>query len=546
MDQQMEVHQKLYLPSAKVLVAYTMDRIITLLYISSSIIMGRISINNNYGRLLVLLVFIAISCWRLHNALTNEYNEEHSSAASIDSPLLYHSNNNNNRGNNIVTPEEAAQRLQNKTWYNNLQTKHLENKLSNILLPWRRHRRIIEWSVATPENEKNAANDDDGIELFLLPFAPRSSELIDLLLYGKVVAAMGENVVILGYAKIALALGVKRVVLFESEIDFIDYIDATKQQMYILDYLSLNNSTLTWDALMMSNSKGDDHDTELKLKQRTWQFGYWGANEAMLEEFGMTGFPTDHVLVPFNYTNYAARCPMENVRMGILPTAVTMNHVASSGASASGTTKQSEQKKGRIKGGGKNEQQQHCNAFFMGKTVEQVEELKPLIKLIEEKLHQHNNNTTSTAISNNVTLCTGMKLPQGTTLGEYLGFPVQYTINLGRTRPEIFANIVGSANVVIGSGIPAASPTIIDTISGGGIFMAPSKQFIDMEDHPLFVKSDVVFTSVEEQADEIVRLVLDTSERKPFGGYTNTSYNIVSVCRQMLKVIVASNNNDVA
>ena len=75
--------------------------------------------------------------------------------------------------------------------------------------------------------------------------------------------------------------------------------------------------------------------------------------------------------------------------------------------------------------------------------------------------------------------------------------------------------------------------------------MAPTKQFhLSMEMHPLFIKSDESFTSVEEQADETVRIILESNGKKrhlPFGGYyDNTSYSIEYTCRQLLKVIDSS------
>lgn len=95
---------------------------------------------------------------------------------------------------------------------------------------------------------------------------------------------------------------------------------------------------------------------------------------------------------------------------------------------------------------------------------------------------------------------------------------------------------------------PLASPTIMDAIYGGAIFMAPTKQFQpSMEMHPLFIQSDESFTSLEEQAEEIVRIILenngndDKKRRLPFGGYyDNTSYSIEYTCRQLLKVIESS------
>ena len=88
---------------------------------------------------------------------------------------------------------------------------------------------------------------------------------------------------------------------------------------------------------------------------------------------------------------------------------------------------------------------------------------------------------------------------------------------------------------------PLASPTIIDAIHGGAVFMAPSKQFLSMEMHPLFVKSDESFQNLEEQAEEIVSILLDGDrEQLPFGGYEGTSYSIEYTCRQLQKIIEES------
>lgn len=398
----------------------------------------------------------------------------------------------------LTTPEQAAINLQNETWINMLQSQHLGG------LTWWLKPRIIEWSVGPVVKGSN-----NGIDIFLLPMQGRSSQLIDLFLYGKVESTMGENIVMLGWAKVALALGCRRVVMFESHSDFVKYVDMTQRQVLILDYISLNETSYA----MLS---GDDKFDGVQLERRTWQFSYWG-NEGL-----SYGPPTSHVIVPFNYTDYT-KAPKENVRMGILPTTVTMNHVPSSSSSL--------------------KKQRHCSVFFMGKSPEQVEAMKPLINAVEQKLTIH---FSSSIIDINrsqedvIKLCTGMKLPLGKTISEYLGFSVNFTVNLGRTSPEIFARLVGSSRVVVGSGDPPASPTIIDAIAGGAVFMAPSKQFLSMENHPLFVKTDNAFVTQDEQADEIVRLLLeDDKVRKPFGGY-QTSYDIDSVCNQVLKIIEAS------
>jgi hypothetical protein len=68
--------------------------------------------------------------------------------------------------------------------------------------------------------------------------------------------------------------------------------------------------------------------------------------------------------------------------------------------------------------------------------------------------------------------------------------------------------------------------------------MAPSGQFCSIETHPLFVKSDTAFLSLEEQADKIVDILRDDNRKQlSFGGFSETSYSIEHVCQQLLSVI---------
>lgn len=403
----------------------------------------------------------------------------------------------------LETPEQAASNLQDTSWVERLRIRETHSSR-------RRGGRIVEWSVEPAFGSGCAdMNSTEGIDVFLKPFPRRSAQLIDLFLHGQVSTAMGENVVMLGYAKAALALGCRRVVMFEANDDFVDYLDKTKKQVYIVDFMSLPPLK---NALLSDET----------MAQRTWELAYWGRRrETIHHPKGLNlpeqyTFTSDHALVPFNYSNL----PAENVRVGVLPTAITMNHVRrEKGASA----------------------HYNCDVFFMGKASDQVKMLKPLIKLIEEKVLAMSAEKNASSVN----ICTGMKLPENTTLDEYFGFPAQHTVNLGRTDPEVFADIVGSARVVVGSGKPPASPTIVDTIFGGGVFMAPTKQFnkksLTMEDHPLFIKADEL--TLEDQADEIIRIVLDGKEKQPFGGYDVSSYSVMHVCRQVLRFIEASFNS---
>jgi hypothetical protein len=59
-----------------------------------------------------------------------------------------------------------------------------------------------------------------------------------------------------------------------------------------------------------------------------------------------------------------------------------------------------------------------------------------------------------------------------------------------------------------------------------------------MEMHPLFIKSDKSFQSLEEEAAKIIEILYDESRnRESFGGFDDTSYSVENVCRRMLGVI---------
>ncbi|KAL7537468.1 hypothetical protein ACHAWF_005769, partial [Thalassiosira exigua] len=298
---------------------------------------------------------------------------------------------------------------------------------------------------------------------------------------------MGENIVMLGWTKVAFTLGCRRVIMFESHIDFINYVDKMKEQVYILDYLSI---PIVKDDLLLDEA----------LTKRTWWFAYFGLTTEDIRESDISqeyGFKTDHALLPYNYSNYSD-APNNNRRVGVLPTTIAMNHVKEK--------KWKEPKLLLRMHSSSERKQQRCNAFFMGKSAENVEGLKALIGHVEGKLRAMN----SRPKHHNVTICTGVKLSEGTSLSDFLGYPLNYTINLGRMEPAAFADLVGSVQVVIGSGHPAVSPTITDAIFGGAFFMAPAKQFRSMEDHPLFIKSDKVFETLDQQADRIVHLLLNS------------------------------------
>lgn len=88
---------------------------------------------------------------------------------------------------------------------------------------------------------------------------------------------------------------------------------------------------------------------------------------------------------------------------------------------------------------------------------------------------------------------------------------------------------------------PRVSPTIVDAIFGGAIFMAPPGQFMSMEMHPLFIDTEKSFKNPEEQANKIIS-ILHGGERKQlrFGGYNNTSYTLEHACERLLEVIQRS------
>jgi hypothetical protein len=262
-------------------------------------------------------------------------------------------------------------------------------------------RRIIEWSVNDPPTSHE-------IELLLMPFERRSTALIDLFLKGHVEGTMGENIVMLGWAKAALALGCERVLMFDSYRDFIRRVDGSSRQVYIVDYFSIPQLK---DVLLLDDI----------LTMRTWELAYWGRSReevrTMLHLSEKYGFENDHALVPFNLTD----APVENVRMALLPTAITMNHLQS------------------VRGIRK-----RCDVFFMGKSTENIERSIPLIKLVEKNLLERGTRFGS------VTMCSAFQTHSS--LETVLGFTPKYTVNVGRMKPTQFASLVGNAKVVVGSG----------------------------------------------------------------------------------------------
>jgi hypothetical protein len=129
---------------------------------------------------------------------------------------------------------------------------------------------------------------------------------------------MVENVAMMGRAKAALALGCKKIAMFQNYRDFANRLDKSLNQFYMLDRFSLPELK-------------DDLLLDPVLRQRTWELAWWGRTNAghpsIKEVLGIDeeyGFKTDHALVPFNYTNNR-----ENMRMALLPSAITMNHIPS-------------------------------------------------------------------------------------------------------------------------------------------------------------------------------------------------------------------------
>ena len=253
----------------------------------------------------------------------------------------------------------------------------------------------------------------NGIELFLKPGIGRSSGLIDIFLDGAVKDTMGENIAMMGWAKAVLALGAKRVLLFESYDDFAAHLDKSALQFYMMDFVSL---PLLKDELLL----------DPLLKQRTWEFHWWGRNEKSVEEqLNITseyGYQIDHTLIPFNFSKKTGGYPERNTRMSVLPTAITFNHLKV------------------------NATPQLCDVFYMGKSVVNIENATDVIKLVDEKLSKDD-----TPVGD-FSLCTAFKIPSNSSYEEVLGFKPKYTVNTGRMKPPVFAHLVGNAKVVVGSG----------------------------------------------------------------------------------------------
>lgn len=69
----------------------------------------------------------------------------------------------------------------------------------------------------------------------------------------------------------------------------------------------------------------------------------------------------------------------------------------------------------------------------------------------------------------------------------------------------------------------------------------PSKQFLSMEMHPLFIKSDESFATFEEQADKIADILVDDEKKNNFCHSESSMllpiYSMEHECRQILEVI---------
>ncbi|KAL7504301.1 hypothetical protein ACHAXN_002631, partial [Cyclotella atomus] len=315
---------------------------------------------------------------------------------------------------NLASPETAAAKLQDPQWISKLQ--HHVSLVGGFA---KKRRRVLEWTV------ESDTPDDNGIELLLMPAQDRGFQLIELFLEGRVDKTMGENVAMMGWAKAALALGCNKVVMFDSYVDFVNRLDKRLNQFYMMDYLSLPELK-------------DDLLLDPMLRQRTWELAWWGrastGPNSAKEALGIGekyGFKADHALVPFNYTDGNP----ENIRMALLPTAITFNHMESD-----------------LKHG----QPEKCHVFYMGKSVIDVQNSTTVIKIVEQKLSERDLDIEG------LRLCTAFEVPEDTSYEEVLGFRPKYTVNVGRMKPNVFAYAVGNAKVVVGSGFPYASPTIVD------------------------------------------------------------------------------------
>lgn len=305
--------------------------------------------------------------------------------------------------NQLVSPEIAAARLQDPAWVDTLV--HKLSWFNTTSQGPGKRRRVVEWNVKNPPS--------NGFELFLMPYQFRSSLLIDLFIDGHVADTMGENIAMMGWAKAVLALGCKKVVMFESYQDFVVYLDKSALQIYMVDHESL---PALKDELLL----------DPVFKQRTWEFHWWGRSEESLEEeLNITsnyGYQIDHTIIPFNFTKNEGKYREQNTRMSVIPTALTFNHWKMEASP------------------------QLCDVFYMGKSVDNVEKAIPVVKFVDDKLSEDD------GPSQDYRLCTAFKVPSNSLFEEVLGFKPKYTVNTGRMEPPVFAHVVGNAKVVVGSG----------------------------------------------------------------------------------------------
>ena len=132
---------------------------------------------------------------------------------------------------------------------------------------------------------------------------------------------------------------------------------------------------------------------------------------------------------------------------------------------------------------------------------------------------------------------------------DFLGFKPKFIQNQGVMQPLAFSEMIIGARVVIGSGKPLSNPTMIDTIYGGGVFIAPKRQYHTQESHSLFWTMESI-NDTRSQIQAIIRLLasdaiklqVDPALNRSFGNYPlgRTVYSLEHIVTALKRVAAKS------
>uniref|UniRef100_A0A0G4F1A0 Uncharacterized protein n=1 Tax=Chromera velia CCMP2878 TaxID=1169474 RepID=A0A0G4F1A0_9ALVE len=297
----------------------------------------------------------------------------------------------------------------------------------------------------------------------------RVRELIDLAVLGKAYKRMGDKVILLGWARAASFHG-WRVRIFAETESFFKAMNARRKQLYLVDSRCLRVEKVR-ESLKRLTEKGE-RGMGGCLKSRFFVYNLWGglpenlfAARERQKRGGRGETENEHfVLSKGRQIVSGWRWPgyPENTPIGILPSLMTFWGLPAFKSMSPPA--------------------ECCLVFFMGKNEEDLSGIGSVLELLNERLGSlvaEVGEWGSEGGEHWRPICMGVKVKEGRTLAETVNLKsaLQYTRNLGVMDPLTFSALVGSARVVVGSGAPIASPTIVDAVVAQGHVFAPRRQF---------------------------------------------------------------------